>query len=274
MLIDQNTMDMIHNIQLEMLKELIRVMNLLRIKYYFVHGSLLGAIRDNDFIAEDDDIDIAIFREDYNRLMYHGQAMMAPQFFLQNSANDRFPLSFGKMRKNDTAFIQPVLGRIGCNKGIYIDIFPIDFEDDSVCFRAKKFIMDIRISQMLNTGVRSWKGKILGTASKVLCPSYDKALLKREVLFSSAKQSDFLVIYGGKSSEKHMPAVWFEGQTFFKFRDIEVACPSGYIPYLRCIYGDDYLKHNPAGARIEGKKIKISADILDLNKSYLEYLNL
>ena len=96
MLIDQNTMDMIHNIQLEMLKELIRVMNLLRIKYYFVHGSLLGAIRDNDFIAEDDDIDIAIFREDYNRLMYHGQAMMAPQFFLQNSANDRFPLSFGK----------------------------------------------------------------------------------------------------------------------------------------------------------------------------------
>ena len=157
MLIDQTTMDTMHGIQFEMLKELIRVMDLLQIKYYFVHGSLLGAIRDNDFIAEDDDIDIAIFREDYNRLMYYGQALLSSQYFLQNSANDRYPLSFGKMRKNDTAFIQPVLMRVDCNKGIYIDIFPLDYEDNSYLFRIKRFFLETRISQMLTTGARSWK---------------------------------------------------------------------------------------------------------------------
>ena len=271
MRIDQSTMDKLHDIQFEMLKELIRVMDLLQVKYYFVHGSLLGAIRDNEFIAEDDDIDIAVFREDYNRLMYHGQSLLSPQFFLQNSANDRFPLPFGKMRKNDTAFIQPVLGRINCNKGIYIDIFPLDYECSGWCYNRKKYFLDTRISQVLQTGPRSVKSKVMGLISKLLCVSYDKALLKREILFSSAKKNEYLIIHGGKSSEKHMPAEWFKGQVYFKFRDIEVACPSGYVPYLKHIYGEKYLEHNPAGTRIEGKKIEVSADVLDFEKSYLDY---
>ena len=271
MLIEQNIMDTLHDVQFEMLKELIRVMDQLQIKYYFVHGSLLGAVRDNEFIAEDDDIDIAIFREDYNRLMYYGQALMSPQYFLQNSANDKFPLSFGKMRKNDTAFVQPVLDRVNCNKGIYIDIFPLDYEDDSLLFRIKRFFLEKRISQVLKTGARSWKTKMLGILSKILCFSYDKALLKREVLFSSAKKNEKLIIYGGKTTERNMPAAWFEEQVFFKFRDIKVACPSGYISYLKRIYGENYLEHNPAGTRIEGKKIEVSAEILDFEKSYLDY---
>ena len=272
MLIDQNTMDRLHSIQLEMLKELIRVMDILQVKYYFVHGSLLGAVRDNEFIAEDDDIDIAIFREDYNRLMYHGQALLSPQYFLQGSANDRFPLSFGKLRKNDTAFIQPVLGRINCNKGIYIDIFPIDYENRNLFFRVKSFLLNARISQELQTGAKNWKGKALGKLAKIFCLSYDAALLKREVLFSTAGKNEYLVIYGGKPTESHMPAAWFADQVYFPFRDVEVACPSGYVPYLKRIYGEDYLDHNPAGTRIKENKIKISADVLDFEKSYLDYL--
>lgn len=273
MFVDQCTMDRIHNIQYEMLKELIRVMDLLDIKYYFVHGSLLGAVRDNEFIAEDDDIDIAIFREDYNKLMYHGQALISPQFFLQNSVNDKFPLAFGKMRKTNTAFVQPVLKRINCNKGIYIDIFPLDYENSSFFFRMKKLFLDVRIHQFLSNGKKGIKRKILELIARVIHVNYAKALLKREVLFSSLKKSDYLVVFGGKSSEKHMPAAWFADQVFFKFRDIEVSCPSGYVAYLKHIYGEDYLKHNPAGSRIEGKKIEISADILDFEKSYLDYID-
>ena len=271
MLIEQTKMDALHDVQFEMLKELIRVMDQLQIKYYFVHGSLLGAVRDNEFIAEDDDIDIAIFREDYNRLMYYGQALMSPQYYLQNSANDKFPLAFGKMRKNDTAFIQPILERVDCNKGIYIDIFPLDYEDNSFLFRIKRFFLEMRISQILKTGARSWKIRMLGILAKIFCFSYDKALLKREVLFSSVKKSERLIVYGGKALERNMPAAWFEEQVFFKFRDTEVACPSGYVPYLKRIYGENYLEHNPAGARIEGEKIEISAEILDFEKSYMDY---
>lgn len=271
MLIDQTTMDLMHDIQYEMLKELIRVMDLLHVRYFFVHGSLLGAIRDNDFIAEDDDIDIAVFREDYNKLLYYGQELLNPQYFLQNSANDRFPLPFAKMRKNDTAFLQPVLKNISCHKGIYIDIFPIDYENTKASFRMEKFLLDTRISQALNTGRRSLKRRILGTVSEMLCRSFDRALLKREVLFSSTPHNEYVVIYGGKPSEKHMPAKWFESQIECEFRDIKVACPVEYALYLQRIYGNQFMEHNPAGMRIEGKQIEISAEILDFHKSYLDY---
>ena len=75
MFIDLKTMDQMHSIQFEMLKELIKVMDTLQVKYYFVHGSLLGAIRQHDFIIEDDDIDIAVPRNDYNRLMQEGNGL-------------------------------------------------------------------------------------------------------------------------------------------------------------------------------------------------------
>lgn len=271
MKIDQNTMDAMHDIQYEMLKELIGVMNQLNIRYYFVHGSLLGAVRDHDFIPEDDDIDIAIFREDYNRLMLHGQALMKDDYFLQNSVNDKFPLSFGKMRKNDTAFIQPVLEKVKCHKGIYIDIFPIDFEDDSLSFRIKKFIYENRIAQMLKRNEGSVKSRIVGLFVKFACFSWDRALLKRELLYSSAETNKLTAIYGGKHAERQMPAEWFKAQLFVKFRDLEVACPIEYEKYLERIYGADFLNHNPARQRIEEKGIEISADVLDFQKSYLDY---
>ena len=128
MQIDLETMKRIHVIQLEMMKELIKVMETLNIKYYFVHGSLLGAITRNDFIPEDDDIDIAIFRDDYNRLIKYGNDHLSDKYFIQSSLNDDFPLSFAKMRNSRTTFIQPVLSKCKCNKGIYIDIFPIDYK--------------------------------------------------------------------------------------------------------------------------------------------------
>ena len=273
MQISQTEMNAMHDIQYEMLKDLIVVLKQLNIKYYFVHGSLLGAVRDHDFIDEDDDIDIAIFRKDYNRLMFHGPALLKGEYFLQNSPNDRFPLAFGKMRNNNTAFIQPVLKNIKCNKGIYIDIFPIDYENTSLIFRFKQLVYEYRINQMLSIGAKSLKSRILGGISKMLCLSFDQALLKREILYSSSPKNDFVVIYGGKGNEHHMPIEWFNCCVYTRFRDIDVSCPIGYASYLALIYGKEYMNHNPAVKRIEGEKIEISADVLDFNRSYLEYID-
>jgi len=266
-------MEQLHDIQFEMLKELIRVMNELDIKYYFVHGSLLGAVRDNDFILEDDDIDIAIFRKDYNKLIKYGQSLMSSEFFIQNSVTDDYPLPFAKVRKFNTTFRQPVLGNCKCNQGVYIDIFPIDYEAKGLIFKLKNKLLNANISHIL-CGVNSTiKTKLVYILSKFFCFRYDAALIKRELLYSSAKKSDFVCIYGGKSSERYMPAKWFADTIDVKFRDITVTCPSNYKDYLSRIYGTDYINHNPAKDRFDNNGIEISADVLDFKKSYLEYQN-
>lgn len=65
-------LDNLHRIQAmerEILREFIRICEKHHLKYYLVEGSLLGAIRHQGMIPWDDDIDVAMFRPDYERFM-------------------------------------------------------------------------------------------------------------------------------------------------------------------------------------------------------------
>ena len=273
MKIDLNTMNEMHKIQLEMMAELIRVMDVLDIKYYFVHGSLLGAVTKNDFIVEDDDIDIAIFRDDYNKLLTNGNKYLDERYFLQCSLNDDFPLAFAKMRNNNTAFIQPILKECSCNKGIYIDIFPIDYCPSSIVEEIKEKFLSFRINQKLYTTEKiSFKKRIAKCIVKVLYPSYKKAILKREKMYSSRKKMEFVNITNGKKKERNIPVQWFDEICIKKFSGLDVMCPAEYHNYLKKIYGEDYFEFNPAIDRIsDNNLVEISAELLSFDKSYKEF---
>lgn len=273
MLIDLETMKKIHDIQLEMMNELIRVMEKLNIKYYFVHGSLLGAITQENFIQEDDDIDIAIFREDYNRLLKYGNDYLSDIYFIQSSLNDDFPLSFAKMRNSRTAFIQPILDKYKCNKGIYIDIFPIDYTSKNKFLRFKEKLLSIRINSRLSyTEKLSFKKFIIKGISLAFFPSYCKAKEVREAMYSKRLASNFVGLTNGKVSEQNIPLEWFGEGIIKQFSGIDVTCPLMYNEYLTKVYGINYHDINPAEDRVSSDKlVEISAKILDFEKSYKEY---
>ena len=64
MILSYTEMAKINAVQTEMLREVTEVCEKLGIKYYMVHGSLLGTIRNGKFVLGDDDIDIAFFRKE------------------------------------------------------------------------------------------------------------------------------------------------------------------------------------------------------------------
>lgn len=98
------------------------------IKYSLAYGTLLGAVRHKGFIPWDDDIDIWMTRENYNKFIRAWEQNPVQGYILQNTdLEEDFSQNFTKIRKDNTAFIQTEEEKTtNYHKGIFIDIFPLD----------------------------------------------------------------------------------------------------------------------------------------------------
>ena len=143
--------------ELEMVKRFVEVCEEHHLHYWMMGGTLLGAVRHKGFIPWDNDIDMAMPRADYNRLLEIGpEAFESPMFF-QTPVTDgaRFFNTYVKIRNgNGTAATREEF-ETGMNCGIFIDIFCLDEIPDSPrgtksyfrrlarLTKMRRFVMDI-----------------------------------------------------------------------------------------------------------------------------------
>lgn len=86
-----------------LLVEFDRVCRALEIPYVLYAGTLLGAVRHQGFIPWDDDLDVLMLREDYDRFLREAPGVLDTEtFFLQKEFSDHWPLFFSKLRLNGT----------------------------------------------------------------------------------------------------------------------------------------------------------------------------
>ncbi|MDD2213147.1 MAG: LicD family protein [Oscillospiraceae bacterium] len=118
----------VHAIQLAMLKIIDQVCQAEHIPYFLLFGTLLGAVRHQGFIPWDDDIDLGVWRRDYDRLLNALQAKIQKEAFEVQSAEFEPQLSvpYAKLRAKHTRFVELGHENLSINQGIFVDIFPLD----------------------------------------------------------------------------------------------------------------------------------------------------
>ncbi len=276
MLISHKELQEINNVQTEILKAVSDVCQRLDIRFFMVHGSLLGTIRDHKFVPDDDDIDIAFFRKDYDLFMQKAPSMLEKRFFVQNCNTDPgYTLCFGKVRDSQTTYVIEKAKHITMNHGIYIDIFPIDYCNESGIrakldqFKLKLF--ETRIASVYDLKESTPK-KVIRRCSKLILPSLSSTIRWRERLLSSCPERSFVRVSGGKRTEQCIPKSWFEKALCERFENVDVFIPGEYDKYLTRIYGDYSTRTLVEDKVSDLENIEINACIVDTQKPYTHYV--
>ncbi len=119
--------ELVQKKMLDILIEVDRVCKKHNIRYVLDSGTLLGAVRHKGFIPWDDDIDIAMLREDYDKFCkVANEELNQPYYFEYDAMNKQFPNIFGKVFDTSTRYVQKNAAHLDAPQNIWLDIFPVD----------------------------------------------------------------------------------------------------------------------------------------------------
>lgn len=245
--------------QLEILRKFRDVCNVHGIRYILGDGTLLGAIRHNGFIPWDDDIDVNMPREDYERFLNYANEL-GEDFYLQTWKSDKeFALPFAKVRMKGTVYQEESSPGLR-NNGIYIDIFPCDrFGNlnayNKFRFKVLNFLRLVMLKRSkaykMRLPKKNWLRDICVFIAKLIPRScliglYELLAKNENKLTSNYKYFE----NGGASSIGTwiIDAECLEKTALHRFEDDEFAVPENYDLYLSTAY-DDYMKLPPEEKR-------------------------
>lgn len=255
---------------LELLTEFDRVCRKNNIKYMLFAGSSLGAVRHQGFIPWDDDLDVALLREDYDRLMKLDPAEWNEAYYMQCEFSEHWPLHFSKLRKNNTTCLEkyhPKDNQI--HQGIYIDVFPIDNASDNALIRKIQFYAS-KIVQARSFWQRGYDtDSIIKKTVMVLSNIMPLKLFHNIVTMRRNKASKYVHSFLGGSirfDKGIFDRKWITDSIDMPFETMKAPVSSYYHELLTMQYGD-YMTLPP----VEERECKVHSIFVDTEHNYSEY---
>lgn len=122
------------------LEEFDRICQKLGITYFIYGGTAIGALRHGGFIPWDDDVDVALPRDDYELFLKKAPAEMLPEFEISNGrVSPGFPACITRFSLKDSLWVPEEFDDCEHQFKIGIDVFALDsLPDDAKRARRKK----------------------------------------------------------------------------------------------------------------------------------------
>lgn len=257
---------------LKILIEIRRICDNHNLKYFLAYGTLLGAVRHKGFIPWDDDIDIVMFRDEYEEFLRIAEKELPEYYKLRKPGVKDYPFYFAKVDDARTTKIEQSTIKSKYKSGCWVDIFPIDGRPKNknarkiydfnfilkwfmCCIKTRNLSDDVETSKIKKYLYEHSKTKDIGK----LIARFEKYCKKYSV-----NSSDYVSL----DEVRHIRSIerkYYEEQSEYEFEGEKFTSVKDYDGYLRFVF-NDYMKLPK-----EEDRQQHSILYLDLDKSYFEY---
>jgi lipopolysaccharide cholinephosphotransferase len=214
------------------------------IQYFLTGGSLIGAVRHQGFIPWDDDLDIGMTRENYNRFLTYAVPELPDDIFFQNPQTDKYyPARSNveaRLRDKYSSYHHIGMNNNKWHEGLQVDIFVYDrsYLPHNVFVITQNKLLNLFNNNLTRAKIQKVIQKY-SPVPMVYCSNYMQ-------YFSEMKLGTYI-------TPKEYSIL-----TRSKFEDMEVYIPAGYHTYLKRQYGN-YMQLPPPEKRISDHNVKADA---------------
>lgn len=248
---NDNQLKKLREVELEILDEITKICQNNDIVWWLDSGTALGARRHKGFIPWDDDIDIGMLRKDYEKFCKVAPQELSENFTFHNAkTEDTFAPLFSKVWKEGTEFVTQETLDANCKQGIFVDIFPYDYVDNSKYGKKirNKMVYAQRLSYLYHSSHIKVPNKgFVGILQKKCCWLLHylvRFFYTRKKIISIFEKacatfdSSRTIISSAYAYGDPIPFDWMIPTRSIEFEDRILPCPGQIDKYLTNRYGD------------------------------------
>ena len=218
--------------------------------FYLIGGGLIGALRNGGFVPWDDDVDVMLPREDYEKL---------PGLWREQHADGRFRLLktddemftgniFITITDTSCTMVKTNQTEVDIPHGLVLDVFPLDVAPDGRFARKMQFMWTMIYSLFLAQIVPENNGGLMAFGSRVLLGIFRGKKIRNRIWrmaerhMTKYKLSENKCVTelcaGPKWMRPEYPKRIYEGVDYVTFEGLRMPCMKGYDEYLTMVFGD------------------------------------
>lgn len=255
----------LQNVELELLMELDRICRRYDIVYSIDGGTLLGAVRHKGFIPWDDDADVIMNRDAYQKFVSVLDKELSPdKFYFQDLNRTKgYRWGYGKLRRVNTEFIRLDQEFMPYQQGVFLDVFVCDNVPDNYFLRCICNFNSFIIRKIFYSEVG--KHTATGMSKFVYCilNSIDEKKLKDAyniyIKFRNRKYTKMVkcLTFPACNRTYGYKRTWYEDTVDMEFEGVLLKASREYDDYLTFLYGD-YMIIPPINKRKTHPVIKLT----------------